>query len=171
MITSAITSATTSALALPNKPRRAAGDAHLKFYLAEGMPAIFAMRYIQEVVVLPTQKLTPMPNMHPAMLGLMNRRSRVLWTVDLSRLIGLPHLDSMTQHYSLILIQVGRVALGLAVHKLEGMTWFNADAVQSPVGHVASELIPYLRGCVLESQEITMVLDVEAISQSPVFLP
>lgn len=112
-----------------------------------------------------------MPNMHPAMLGLMNRRSRVLWVVDLSRLIGLPYLDSMTQHYSLILIQVGRVALGLAIHKLEGMTWFGSDSVKSPVGHVAPELIPYLRGCVLENQEITMVLDVEAISQSPVFLP
>ncbi|MGF1535970.1 MAG: chemotaxis protein CheW [Elainellaceae cyanobacterium] len=170
-MTTSATPPTTSALALPEKPRRAPGDAHLKFYLAEGMPAIFAMHHIQEVVVLPTQKLTPMPNMHPAMLGLMNRRSRVLWVVDLPRLIGLPYLDSMTQHYSLILIQVGRVALGLAIYKLEGMTWFRSESVQSPVGHVAPELIPYLRGCVLENQEITMVLDVEAISQSPVFLP
>ncbi len=112
-----------------------------------------------------------MPNMHPAMLGLMNRRSRVLWVVDLSRLMGLPYLDRMTQHHSLILIQAGQVALGLAVYRLEGMTWLNAGTIQSPVGHVASELVPYLRGCVLEAQEITMVLDVEAISQSPVFLP
>ncbi|MGB3615444.1 MAG: chemotaxis protein CheW [Elainellaceae cyanobacterium] len=161
----------TSTLALPNRPHRAAGNAHLKFYLTEDMPAIFAMRYIQEVVVLPTQRLTPMPNMHPAMLGLMNRRSRVLWVVDLARLIGLPHLDAMTQNYSLILIQVGHVALGLAVHHLDGMISFKKEDIQSPIGRVTTELIPYIRGCVLQNKEITMVLDVEAISQSPVFLP
>jgi len=162
---------TTSALAIPNQPRRAAGNAHLKFYLTEDMPAIFTMQHIQEVVVLPTQQLTPMPNMHPAMLGLMNRRSRVLWVADLARLIGLPYLDAMTQNYSLILIQVGHVALGLAVHRLDGMLSLNRAAIQSPVGRVAAELTPYMRGCVRQDKEITMVLDVEAISQSPVFLP
>ncbi|MEO0406320.1 MAG: chemotaxis protein CheW [Cyanobacteria bacterium P01_A01_bin.135] len=161
---------TMSALALPNKQPRAAGNAHLKFYLSEDVPAIFAMAHIQEVVMLPAQRLTPMPNMHPAMLGLMNRRSRVLWTVDLARLIGLPHMGLVNQNYSVIIIQVNHVALGLAVHHLQGMVWFKSDELQSPVGHVAAELIPYLRGCVLQDKEITMVLDVEALSQSPVFL-
>lgn len=160
----------TSALALPSKQPRDAGNAHLKFYLSEDVPAIFSMSHIQEVVMLPAQRLTPMPNMHPAMLGLMNRRSRVLWAVDLARLVGLPPLGAMAQNYSLIVIQVNHIALGLAVHHLQGMVWFEKDALQSPVGHVAVELIPYLRGCVLQDNEVTMVLDVEAISESPVFL-
>jgi len=124
-------------------------------------------------LILPSRRLTPMPNMPAPMMGLMNRRSRVIWVVDLAQLLGLSMLDaSSTQQYMLILIQVGAVPLGLAVHQVEGITRLKPDAIQSPVGQVTSALVPYLRGCVLQQQsqkqEILLVLDGEAIAHSPI---
>ncbi|NJO41297.1 MAG: purine-binding chemotaxis protein CheW [Cyanobacteria bacterium CRU_2_1] len=162
-----------SALALPaNRPQKNAGDAYLKFQLAPKTPAVFSMRYVQEAIILPTRRLTPMPNMPSPMLGLTNRRSRVFWVVDLAQMLGIAALDANVQQYTLILMQVGSVPLGLAIQQVKGIAWFHPDAVQSPLRQVTTALVPYLRGCILQQheqlQEILLVLDAEAIVQSPI---
>lgn len=122
--------------------------------------------------MLSTRRLTPMPNMPAPMMGLMNRRSRVIWVVDLAQLLELSILDSNIQQYTVILIQVGAVPLGLAVQQVEGMIRLQPDEIQSPVGQVSAALVPYLRGCALQQQEqkqeILLVLDAEAIIQAPI---
>lgn len=156
-------------------PKPEGSDAFLKFQLTPQISAIFSMRYVQEAVVLPSRRLTPMPNMPVCMLGLMNRRSRVMWVVDLAQLLGLSigaNLQQYKPQYSLVMIQVGSVPLGLAVQQVEGLTWVQPDAIQSPIGQITPNLVPFLRGCVLQQreqkQEIVLVLDAEAIVQSPI---
>jgi positive phototaxis protein PixI len=166
----------TSALALhPQRSRKVSGDPYLKFHINSQTPIVFSMRHVQEALILPSRRLTPMPNMPPCMVGLMNRRSRVLWVVDLAQLLGLSTSHSLMQQYNfqynLVIVQVGLVPLGLVVQQVEGITWIQSDAIQSPIGQVSSALIPYLRGCILQQQEqrqeIVLVLDAEAIVQSP----
>jgi positive phototaxis protein PixI len=157
------------------RSQKPSGDAYLKFHLAHQISAVFSMRHVQEALVLPSRRLTPMPNMPISMLGLMNRRSRVMWVVDLAQLLGLNLQTNLQQYklqYSLVMIQVGAVPLGLAVQQIEGLTWIVPDAIQSPIGQVSTALVPYLRGCVLQKQEqkqeLVLVLDAEAIVQSPI---
>lgn len=158
-----------TALSLPE--RSLLGDAYLKFRLNAETAAVIAMRSVQEAIVLPARRLTPMPNVPAAMLGLMNRRSRVIWVLDLAQLLELSVLDPNVQQDQLMLIQVGAVPLGLAVQQVEGMVRFQADEIQSPIGQVSAALVPYLRGCALQQQEqkqeIVLVLDAEAIVQAP----
>lgn len=158
-----------SALALPE--RSVLGDAYLKFRLNPQTAAVIAMRSVQEALVLPARRLTPMPNVPAPMLGLMNRRSRVIWVIDLAQLLELSMLDPNVQQYQLMLIQIGTVPLGLAVQQVEGMVRFQPDEIQSPIGQVSAALVPYLRGCALQQQdqkqEIVLVLDAEAIVQAP----
>jgi positive phototaxis protein PixI len=160
-----------SALALPPRSPKPSGEAYLKFQLGRQTPAVFSMRHVQEAMVLPTRRLTPMPNMPSPILGLTNRRSRISWVVDLPQLLGLPPLDTNAQQHTLILVQVGAVSISFAVQQVEGITRLPTDAIQSPRGQVTSALVPYLRGCILQQQdtkpEILLVLDAEAIAQSP----
>lgn len=149
------------------RSHKTSGEAHLKFQLNQQTPAVFSMKHVQEVLVLPVHRLTPMPNMLPCMLGLMNRRSRVLWLVDLAQLLGISRLNVATRHYNMIIIRVGHLSLGLVVHQVEGMTWLQKDTIQSPLGQTTAGLVPYLQGCVLQEKEILLVLDAEAIAQSP----
>lgn len=148
------------------------GDAYLKFRLNAWTPAIFSMRSVQEAIVLPSRRLTPMPNMPSPMMGLMNRRSKVVWVVDLAQLLGLSILDLNAQQYTLILIQVGAVPLGLAVQQVEGMIRVQPDEIQSPLGQIGLALVPYLRGCILQESgqkpEMLLALDAEAIVQAPI---
>lgn len=147
------------------------GDAYLRFKIGQ-VSALLSMKYVQETLILPSRRLTPMPNVSPCMVGLTNRRNRVMWVIDLAQLLGLSALDASSDQYMLILMQVNSVSLGLAVHQVEGTARLEADSIQSPVGQVANSLLPYLQGYVLQqqkTQEILLVLDGEAIAHSPVF--
>lgn len=162
-----------TAITLPvDHTAKVTGDAYLKFRLNAQTPAVFSMRSVQEALVLPSRRLTPLPNMPAPMMGLMNRRSRVIWVVDLAHLLGLSTLDANAQQYTLILIQAGAVPLALAVQQVEGMMRLPLDEIQSPVGHLTAALVPYVRGCAVQAQstkpEMLLVLDPEAIVQSPV---
>lgn len=148
-----------------------ADNTYLKFRLEADIPAAFSARSVQEAFVLPPRQLTAMPNMPAAVLGLTNRRNRAIWVIDLANLLNGSIFDATAQQYSLILIQVGLVQLGLAVHRIEGMTRLSPDAIQAPIGHMSASLLPYLQGCTLQvglKEEILLILDAQAIVQAPI---
>lgn len=159
------------ALSLPTA-QKALGEPYLKFQLEGQLQAVFPMRHVQEVLTLPARRLAPMPNMPMPMLGLMNRRSRVLWVVDLAQILGLGSLDLNVQQYTLVLLQVGTVSVALAVQQVEGITRLQSEAIQPIAGQIPAPMLPYVRGCLLQQQEHTqemlLVLDAEAVLQSPI---
>lgn len=159
----------TSALTLqPKRSQKLLGDAHLKFQLAQGFQAAMSMKQVQEVLSLPVQRLTPMPNMPACVLGLMNRRSHVMWVLDLARLLGVPQGETNIRQYNLIIVRDGSIALGLAVQQVEGIAWFPADDIQTPPSHLTANLLTYLRGCVFQEQKILLVLDAEAVARASI---
>jgi twitching motility protein PilI len=143
------------------------GERYLKFYLTEQIPAILAMEYVQEVLMIPARRITPMPNMTECVLGLLNHRNRVVWAVDLAQILGLQPFDTNTAQDNVILIQAKQMTLGLLVSEVKGVRYFTPDLVQSPKELVTSALIPFLHGCILQEQELLLVLNVEAILLAP----
>lgn len=159
-----------SALAHITKPhpnKKNLGDAYLKFQFGQQTPAVLSMSQAQEVFVLPVGRLTAMPNMPPYVMGLLNRRSKVLWVIDLAKMVGLPGIETNVQHYNSVIINSGSVSLLLIVQAVEGVLRLTPENIQPPLGQVSSGLVPYLRGCVLLDTEILLVLDAEAIIRSP----
>ncbi|TVP65476.1 MAG: purine-binding chemotaxis protein CheW [Nodularia sp. (in: Bacteria)] len=143
-------------------------NSYLKFKLNQQTTANISMNHTQEAVILPVESITPMPNMLPCILGLMNWRSHIIWAIDLPRMLNLEFLDSRLRQYNIIVIQVESLLLGLVVHEIKGITKFMSDDIQSPVGQVASSLVPYLRGCVVQEEETLLVLDAQSLAYSPI---
>jgi twitching motility protein PilI len=50
---------------------------YLRFSLGP-QSALLPTQQVQEAIAIPASRITPMPNLPPAMLGLINRRSQVL---------------------------------------------------------------------------------------------
>ena len=144
-------------------------NGYLQFKLNQQTSAILSMNYTQEAVILPVESVTSMPNMLPCVLGLINWRSRIIWAIDLPRMLNLEFLDGRLRQYNIIVIQVESLLLGLVVHEVKGITKFISDDIESPVGQVASSLVPYLSGCVVQEEEILLVLDAQSIIDSPIF--
>lgn len=154
-------------LTKPNTNKKNLGDAYLKFQFGQQTSAVLPMSQAQEVFVLPVGHLTPMPNMPPYVMGLLNRRSKVLWILDLAKMLGLPEIETNIQHYNSVILNIGSISLGVIVEVVEGVIRLTPDNIQPPIGQVASGLLPYLGGCVLLEKEILLVLDAETIIRSP----
>lgn len=144
------------------------GNSYLKFKLNQQTTAIVSMDYTQEAVSLPVESVTSMPNMLPCILGLMNWRSRIIWAIDLPRMLNLESFEQRLKQYNIIVIKVESLLLGLVVHEIKGITKFMSDDIQSPVGQVTSSLVPYLQGCIVKESETLLVLDAQFMVKSPI---
>jgi twitching motility protein PilI len=144
------------------------GSSYLKFQINRQTAAVLSMRHIQEAMIVPVESVTSMPNMPDCFLGLMNWRSRVIWAIDLLRMLNLEPIDNRLREYNVIVLRLESLLLGLVVQEIKGTTKFNADDICSPVGQVAASLIPYLSGCVWQQQETLLVLNAQTIVQSPI---
>ena len=147
-------------------PKEPIGDRYLSFYLNRQTPALLLMEYAQEVIIVPTSRLSPMPNMPECVLGLLNRRSRVLWVVNLAQLLELPASESSDRQYQIIIIHVKQVKLALVVQSVEGVKYFPHQNNQAPT-EIFARLTPYLSGCIAQGDETLIVLDAEKIANSP----
>lgn len=139
---------------------------YLRFALGS-QSALLPTRQVQEAIATPAARITPMPNMPSALLGLINRRSRVLWVVDLALLLGLPTAYPNSQQYNLVLMQTGGVTLGLRVTHIDGILSLPAQHMQPAPTHVPPGLVPFLRGCVLQDGEVLLGLDGDALLRAP----
>jgi twitching motility protein PilI len=144
------------------------GDGYLKFQLNQQTAAVLSMKHTQEAILVPVESVTSMPNMADCILGLMNWRSRIIWVIDLPRMLNLESLDNRQRQYNVIVIKVESLLLGLVVQEIKGTTKFTPDDIHSPIGQVASSLVPYLCGCVVQQKEILLVLDAQPIVQSSI---
>jgi twitching motility protein PilI len=143
---------------------------HLKFRLGS-YTALLSTNQVLEAVTLPAASLTPMPNMPPAMLGLINHRSQVIWVTDLALLLGIPVAHPHAQQYNLVLLQVDHVLVGLRVHEISGILSLPPAQIFPVLPHIASGLVPFLRGCFFEGSEVLLVLNGEAILKAPALQP
>jgi positive phototaxis protein PixI len=151
--------------------KEALGEPYLQLQLTQNVLAVLPMEHAQEALVVAADTLTPIPNMPASVLGLLNRRSRVFWVVDLSQVLGLSACRTNVQQYNIILVRVGNRPLGLVVPEVEGVRRFSAAEVRSPVGAVSPAMVPFLRGCIPQQQDILLVLDPEAIIKAAVSTP
>lgn len=150
-------------------PQKAPGDAYLKFEIAQGIQAVISMHQVQEVLVLPPQRLTAMPNMPTCILGLTHRRGRVLWAADLAKLLEIGSLDPSPRQYDLMILRTATTTIAIAVQRVDGILSIAPETIQPPPSHIAVNLLTYLQGCVLQSQDFLLVLDAESILQAAVF--
>jgi positive phototaxis protein PixI len=156
---------------LTRKTRKSAGIGHVKFYLDRHTLAALPTLQVQEVLTLPATRLTAMPNMPDCVLGLMNRRSQVMWLVDLPHLLGNPPLETNVQQYAILMVRLGTESLGLAVARIEGTVGLPAELIQPPPTYCQPSLRTYVNGCVVQDQETLWLLDAERLLQSPALAP
>jgi positive phototaxis protein PixI len=126
-----------------------AGEVYLHIQLDEETEAALPMKAIQEVVVAPMERITPLPNMPAYVIGLLNQRSRICWSIDLPQFLQLTPLSSDRPELSLVILHQDRHMLGLAFQQIFGTIRLAAEAIQSPIGAVSPGIAPYLSGCIL----------------------
>ncbi|MGK7888880.1 MAG: chemotaxis protein CheW [Leptolyngbyaceae cyanobacterium] len=150
-----------------SQEEKESGIPYLKFFLNLNTPALLPMKSIQEVAVLPARLLTIMPNMPPYILGLINRRSRVIWVIDISQVLGLEEISFIPKNYDAIIVKNDVFWAAFAIHKIEGIIRVEDDAFRATPSYISPTLIPYMNGYILQNDNMSLLLNIEAIAQSP----
>lgn len=166
---------------------------YLRFKIGKTLVAALDMAEVCEVLAVKPSQVTPMFNMPDHVMGLLTRRSRVVWLIDLARLLlG----DSMTllsangawpKTYSVVLTRVTppwltelsgephqnvsdkgideRALFGLAVHHVDGSVAIESGVIQQPQGHFSASFAPCLSGTALQGGTLFHVLNADAIAR------
>jgi positive phototaxis protein PixI len=143
-------------------------DMFLKFQLDRQTSAVVPMLQTQEAIVLPAGRVSVIPNLPAPVLGLFNRRSSLLWLVDLPEILGLESIDRHAHSFDVALLKVGNIPLAVAVKSIQGVVRFAHEEIESPIGSFNPAFTPYLRGWILQGKELILVLEPEAIINADV---
>lgn len=145
------------------------GELHLRFYIPSGSEFALPAIGIREVLAPSPDRITPVPNVSPLLLGTLNVRGRVVWVADLGQFLGDPvPLNTDRSEISVIAVEDQDILLGLAVDRIVGMEWLDIDHMQMSTS-AADSVAPFLRGeWVLNDQDsqCLRLLDQVAILRS-----
>lgn len=122
------------------------GELHLRFYVSSGDEFALPATGIREVISPSPDRITPIPNVSPLLLGTLNVRGRVIWVADLGQFLGDSNpLNTDRPEIPVIAIEDQDAMLGLAVDRIMGMEWLDIEEVQMPT-NVPDSMAPFLRG-------------------------
>jgi purine-binding chemotaxis protein CheW len=123
------------------------GELFLKFKVATGEEFALPAVSIVEVMSIGPEKITPMPNVVPVLLGTLNLRGEVIWVADLGQFLGIsPPLNLERAELPVVAVMDQQdLLMGLAVDSIGGMEWLKTESLQ-PVQKAPESLAPFLRG-------------------------
>lgn len=145
------------------------GELHLRFYLPSHSEFALPAIGIKEVMQQPPDRITPIPNASPLLLGTINLRGQIIWVADLGQFLGdSATLNTDRAEIPLIAIEEQDIILGLAVDRLGAMDWLELEQLKMS-NDVPDHIAPYVQGewdLTEKSQGILRLLDHIAILRS-----
>ncbi len=122
------------------------GELHLRFYICAHQEFALPATGIREVIELSPDKITPIPNVSPLLLGTLNLRGRVIWVADLGQFLGeATALNTDKAEIPVIAVEAQDTIVGLAVEEIGGMDWLDVQHLVAP-NNVPDTMAPFLRG-------------------------
>ncbi|MBD2175746.1 chemotaxis protein CheW [Pseudanabaena sp. FACHB-1998] len=148
--------------------KEANSDTCLKFAIDPQTIGLLESEFTQEVLTLKASLVMPVPNKPSCVLGILSRRRRVYWAIDLAMLLGLQPLDQNIRLYEVILTSVQELSLALIVPKIFGVVHLDSDQIEHDIFSAPAILKPYLKGYFREKGETAYLLRAENILRSTI---
>lgn len=152
------------------------GEAYLRFQLLEETAVLMPMSQIRETLLVPTEQITPIPNLPEFVIGLMSSRDSVFGVIDLLQTLHANSVLGLSSQYQLIVANVQastlnedvttEMLLGFAVRQILGVIRFPEQLIQPPGEHCDPLLQPYVRGIVADGDDPLLILDAQRIGAS-----
>ncbi len=122
------------------------GELYLRFFVPSGYEFALPAIGIREVIAPAPDRITPIPNASPLLLGVLNLRGQVIWVADIGQFLGEPiPLGTDRAEIPVIAIEDQEIMVGLAVERVVGMDWLDLDKIH-PSTNVPDGMTPFLRG-------------------------
>ena len=140
----------------------------LKFVIDPQTIGLLESEFTQEVLTIKATHIMPVPNKPSCILGILSRRRRVYWAIDLAMLLGLQPIDQKIGLYEVVLISVQELSLALIVPSILGVAHIPSDRLDQNLASVPTALKPYTKSLINEKEELAYLLKAENILQSTI---
>ncbi len=145
------------------------GEAYIKFQLTEDLTALLSMKQVQGSMIVPADKITPLPSMPEPVIGMMSLRGRVFCVFDLAKLLTFSSSLVNLRQYQIIVLQTNDeqpIYIGLAVTQLQGIMRIATEKIQSSLENIPSNIASYLCGAFREEERMLPVLEFNRILEA-----
>ncbi|XGB41481.1 MAG: chemotaxis protein CheW [Nodosilinea sp. LVE1205-7] len=123
------------------------GELFLRFFVTSADEFVLGATGIHRIVECSPDRITPIPNVSPLLLGTLNEQGRVVWIADLAHFLGYPSTFNVDRpEISVIVVEDQGTMLGLAVNRIVGTQWLNPDATRMTARNTDNAMDPLLRG-------------------------
>ncbi len=120
----------------------------------------FEIRYVAEIIGL--QKITPLPNEKNSIKGVINLRGRVIPVIDARLRLGLPE-RAYDDRTCIVVTQARNMLIGLIADAVSEVQTVIPEQIEPPPQLRKNRRTPFLRGLTKNSEQVTMILDLEAL--------
>jgi chemotaxis signal transduction protein len=138
----------------------------LKFAIDIQSIGLLESEFVQEVITIRSSHIIPVPNKPSCILGILSRRRRVYWGVDLAMLLGMQPLNPNISLYEVILISMQQLSLALVVPQIMGVVNIPHEHISNDITLMPATLKSYLKGYARERENIAYLLKAESILRS-----
>jgi twitching motility protein PilI len=109
------------------------GELYLRFTVPSGNEFALPASGVREVVATVWEKITPIPNVSPFLLGTFNWRGLVIWIADLGQFLGDQVVVNTDRHeLSLLIVEELETVMGFVVQSIASMEWLDVSQLTSP---------------------------------------
>ncbi len=112
--------------------------------------------------IMPIQRLTQLPQSHPAVIGTMNFRGSALPVIDMAAAVGYPALDAEDRKSaSIIVTDIQRQEIGFLVRSVDRIVEANWKQVQAPPRALGDQA--FVTGLLQIDSDLVQLMDVELL--------
>lgn len=132
----------------------------LLFRMAGNRLSALGTLKIREIMTL--QRLTQIPQSHPAVIGTMNFRGSAVPVIDMASAVGYPALDAEERKTaSIIVTDIQRQEIGFLVRSVDRIVEANWKQVQAPPRALGAQA--FVTGLLQIGNELVQLMDVELL--------
>lgn len=142
------------------------GELHLRFFLPSGIELALLAVGIREVMNQSPDRITPIPNASPLLLGTINFRGQVIWVADLGQFLGDPvALNTQRAEIPIITVEDQDTIIGLAINRIGEVDWLDSEQLGTPT-NVPDTMLSFVVGEWLKNGTQIRLLDQSKILRS-----
>jgi purine-binding chemotaxis protein CheW len=108
------------------------GELCLRFEVPSGNEFALPASGVREVMSVFLDRITPIPNASPFLLGTYNWRGQVIWVADIGQFLGDRVLVNADQNeISVLIVEEQEIVMGFAVHAVANTEWLDVKQMHT----------------------------------------
>jgi purine-binding chemotaxis protein CheW len=123
------------------------GELCLRFDVPSGNEFALPASGVREVMSVYLDRITPIPNASPFLLGTYNWRGQVIWVADIGQFLGdLVLVNTDQNEVAVLIVEEQELVMGFAVRAVANTEWLDVDRMLAPDAHIPAAMSGFVKG-------------------------